>query len=88
MTRTPSRDDVRDQLKAFICQELIAGPVGDLADDEPLITGGFIDSFCLAQIGVFIETRFGVYIPDPDLTVEQMDTLAQMVSRVMRDLKG
>jgi hypothetical protein len=29
-----------------------------------------------------------VYIPDPDLTVEKMDTLDQIVARVMRDIKG
>ena len=80
-----TRDQVRDQLKAFICQELVGGSVGDITDDEPLITGGLIDSFCLAQIGVFIERQFGVYIPDPDLTVERMNTLAQMVARVMED---
>jgi len=35
---------------------------------------------------VFVEERFDLYIPDPDLTVENLDTLNQMVDRVMRDL--
>jgi acyl carrier protein len=41
-----------------------------------------IDSFSLAQIAVFIEDTFGVYIPDTDLTVANMDTFDQMVSVV------
>jgi hypothetical protein len=41
----------------------------------------------LAQIGVFAEQEFNVYIPDPDLTVTKMNTLSQMVARIMRDIK-
>jgi acyl carrier protein len=43
-----------------------------------------IDSFCLAHLGVFIESAFGVYVPDSELTVENMDTLDQIVNRVLR----
>lgn len=81
------RSAIRDQLKAFICDELIRNPDLVISDDEPLITGGLIDSFCLAHIGVFIESAFGAYIPDTDLTVEDMDTLDQMVNRVAREVR-
>jgi acyl carrier protein len=33
-----------------------------------------------------VQEQFGIFIPDPDLTVENLDTLTQMVERVMRDL--
>jgi hypothetical protein len=36
---------------------------------------------------LFIERFLGVYIPDTDLTVEHMDTLGQIVDRVMRDFE-
>jgi acyl carrier protein len=42
-----------------------------------------IDSFSLAQIGVVVEDAFDVYIPDTDLTVANMDSLDQMVTRIM-----
>ncbi|NPV87683.1 MAG: acyl carrier protein [Anaerolineae bacterium] len=74
---------VSRKLKEYICRELICKADYPLQEDEPLITGGFIDSFSLAQIGVFIETEFGVYIPDVDLTVQKMDTLRQMTARVL-----
>jgi acyl carrier protein len=79
------RTDVYDRLRTFVITELIRMPDYDLQGDEPLITGGLIDSFSLAQFGVFVEEEFGLYIPDPDLTVENLDTLDQMVARVMRD---
>ena len=83
-----NRDDVHDKLRTFVITEMIRMPDYDLQDDEPLITGGLVDSFDLALFGVFVEETFGIYIPDPDLTVENLDTLAQMVDRVMRDLSA
>lgn len=79
---------VREKLRQFIVKELIRDSKYALADDEGVVTGSLIDSFSLAQIGVFVEQEFNVYIPDPDLTVATMDTLNQMVARVMRDLKA
>lgn len=78
---------IRTKLRSFILKDLIRDPQYDLADDEGIISEGMIDSFSLAQIGVFAEQEFNVYIPDPDLTVSKMDTLNQMVARIMRDLK-
>lgn len=76
--------DVREKLRQFITTELIRDAKYPLKDDEGVITGGLIDSFALAEVGVFVEDHFNVYIPDPDLTVDQMDTLNQMVARVLR----
>ena len=77
---------VGDKLRTYIVNELIRDPGYPLGEDEGMITGGLMDSFALADLAVFIEKEFDVYIPDPDLTVEKMDTLGQIVSRVMRDL--
>ncbi len=79
-----NRGEIHDRLRDFIRRDLLRNPDYPLEDDEPLITGGMIDSFELAEIGVFAETAFGVYIPDTDLTVEHMDTLRRMVERILR----
>jgi len=78
------RADVKAKLRAFVLSELIRNPGYPLRDDEPLITGGLIDSFSLAYFGVFVEDTFNLYIPDTDLTVANLDTLDQMVDRVMQ----
>ena len=77
------KNEITEKLRDFIRKTLLNNPEYPLADHEHLITGGMIDSFSLAQIGVFVEDAFGVYIPDNDLTVENMDTLEQMVARIM-----
>ncbi len=76
------KSEIRQKLRDFICRELLNNPTYPLKDDEPLITGGLMDSFSLAQVGVFAEQAFNVYLPDTDLTVENMDTLGQMVEQI------
>lgn len=79
-----SRQEIVDALRRYVCAELMQHPSYPLRSDEPLMSGGLIDSFCVAHIGVFIEQAFGVYIPDPELSVENMDTLDQIAARVLR----
>ena len=75
---------VREELRAFITRDLIRDPTYPLTDDEGIITGGMMDSFALARLGVYVEQTFGVYIPDPELTVARMNSLDQIVARVLR----
>jgi acyl carrier protein len=74
---------VKEEMRDYIRRELLGRPDYPLADDEPLITGGLIDSFSLALIGVHIETAFGVYIPDTDLTVANLNTLNHIAARIL-----
>jgi len=76
--------EMHDRLRDFVRRELLHKPGYPLGDDEPLITGGLIDSFSLAQIGVFVEDTFGIYLPDTDLTVANMDTIERMVQRILK----
>ncbi len=77
---------VKAKLRAYILRELVRDEDYPLDDDEGIVSEGLMDSFSLADMGVYVEDEFGVYIPDPDLTVEKMDTLNLMTARVMRDL--
>ena len=76
--------EMRDRLRDFVRSDLLRKPDYPLATDEPLITGGLIDSFSLAQIGVFVEDAFGVYLPDTDLTVANMDSIERMVTCILK----
>ena len=74
---------IREKLRAFITNELMRDPGYLLKDDEGIISGGLMDSFSLAEFGVYVEDEFNIYIPDADLTVAKLDTLNQMVARVL-----
>jgi acyl carrier protein len=75
---------MRERLRDFVRCELLRKPDYPLADDEPLITGGLIDSFSLAQVGVFVEAAFGVYLEDTDLTVANMNTIERMTNCIVK----
>jgi acyl carrier protein len=75
---------VRAAVRDYITNELLHDRNVRFTDDEGIISGGLMDSFALAQLAVFAEEAFGVYIPDPDLTVDKMDSLDLMVARILR----
>ena len=74
--------EIKEKLKKFICTEIMNDADYPLKFDEPLITSGLIDSFSLAQVGVFVEIEFKIYIPDPELTVDNMNTIDAMAVRI------
>jgi len=80
------RIEVVRSVKDFVLAELLKNPGYVLKEDELLFSSGAIDSFAMAQVGVFIESEFDVYIPDPELTVENMDTVGQIVDRIIAGL--
>jgi len=80
-----TRDDITRKLRGFILNDILNRPDYPLTEDEPLITGGLIDSHSLVRIAVFAEKETGVSIPDTDLTVKNMDTLRLIVDRLMAE---
>jgi acyl carrier protein len=80
-------NQIKEKLRKFICAEIMNDPAYPIKDDEPLITSGLMDSFSLAQVGVFAEIEFNVYIPDPELTVDNMNTLNDISAKIMKKLQ-
>lgn len=80
------RNEALQKVRTFTLKELLKNPDYALKNDEPLFSSGLIDSFAMAQVGVFIETEFDLYIPDPELTVENMDTVEQITDKILAGL--
>lgn len=80
------RNEVLQKVRAFTLKELLKNPEYPLKDDEALFSSGLIDSFAMAQVGVFVETEFELYIADPELTVENMDTVSQITDKILAGL--
>lgn len=73
---------VTDQLRQFITGEILKDPSLDIADDEPLISSGLVDSFSLVDLGLFVEKAFGVRLHDSELNADTFDTLAALAALV------
>ena len=82
------QNEIKAKLRQFICKEILNNADYPLKDDEALITSGLMDSFSLAQVGVFAELEFNVYIPDPELTVDRMNTLNDMAFRITEKMSS
>ena len=48
------------------------------ADDESLFDSGLLDSFTLTDLAAELETKFGIKIPDADLTPRKFDTVEKI----------
>ncbi len=73
---------MREDIRTYIINELLNDPNYALADDEPLISGGVLDSFSLVQLQTFIDEQFGVFIDDTELTKEYINTVDAIVALV------
>ncbi len=69
-------------LAQYITTQILKQPMRQLAADEPLISGGLIDSFNLVDLALFVEDSFGVRIEDTELNADTFDTLEQLASLI------
>jgi acyl carrier protein len=74
--------DIREAIRRFILKEIMRNEKFKLTDTDSLITGGLIDSWSLAQVGLFLEESFGLTVPDSDLTADMMDSVEQIAHYV------
>ena len=70
------------ELSQFIAKEILKQPQREISVDEPLISGGLIDSFNLVDLALFAEDKYGVHIDDTELNPETFDTLAQLAALI------
>jgi acyl carrier protein len=73
---------MRDELRRYITHELMNDPDYELKDDEPLISGGLIDSFSLVNLQLFIEEQFGIFIDDTELTADAIDSVNDLAALI------
>jgi acyl carrier protein len=74
--------DFISPLAHYIAAEILKQPKRVIQADEPLISGGLIDSFHLVDLGLFVEDQFDVKIDDTELNAETFDTLAQLADLI------
>ena len=77
---------MKEKLAEYIKTHMIKDPRYPLKDDEPLITGGLVDSFSLVELALFIEDEFGTHFDDVELTADNMNTLNQILGNIQAKL--
>ena len=75
-------DNILENLSHYIATKIVKQPEKKIAPDEPLISGGLVDSFSLVDLVLYIEDTFGVHIDDTELNAESFDTLKQLATLI------
>ena len=58
--------------------------LNEIKEDTPLITGGYVDSFSMVSVLVFLEKTFKIKIPDKLATPDNFNTINKMIDLVER----
>ena len=77
------KDEIIQKLGAYIAASVLKQPNRVLKNDQPLISGGLIDSFSLVDLAMYVEDTFNVHLDDAELTKETFDTLDQLADLIL-----
>lgn len=69
-------------LENLIAGRILKQPGRAIDPDEPLISGGLVDSFSLVDLALSVEDTFGVRIEDTELNAESFDSLRQLADLI------
>jgi acyl carrier protein len=74
-------DNVKDIVLDYVKQEYLEdGDDREITYDTALITGGFVDSFSMVSLKVFLETKYNISIPDDKATPDAFDSVNNIVT--------
>jgi acyl carrier protein len=77
------RGEVLDRVRAFVRQTFMyAQPDAPLADDVLLLQRGVIDSMGVVELIEFIQSEFGIKVPDEDITEDHLGSLGAIADYV------
>lgn len=67
---------LKDTVLEYVKNEYIEeGDDREVTYDTPLISGGIVDSFSMVSLKVFLETKYGIQIPDAKASPEAFDSV-------------
>ena len=78
MTTTEMKDLVRN----YILKEYLEDEDIEINFDTPLISSGYIDSFSMVSLLIFLEKKFKIKIPPSKATPDAFDSVNKIVDLV------
>jgi len=75
-------EDMKDLVLNYVIDEYQEDEDDEITYDTPLISSGFVDSFSMVSLKVFLEKKFNISIPDDEATPEAFDSVNKIVDLV------
>lgn len=80
-------EDMKDLVLNYVKKEYLEDGDDDITYNTPLISSGYVDSFSMVSLLVFLENKFKIKIPPDKATPEAFDTVNSIVTLVNQYLK-
>jgi acyl carrier protein len=77
-----STEEIKELVLNYVLKEYIDDEDTEIAYDTPLISSGYVDSFSMVSLLVFLENRFNIKIPSSKATPEAFDSVNNIVALV------
>ena len=75
-------DDMKELVLDYVINEYQEDEDDEITYETPLISSGFVDSFSMVSLKVFLEKKFSISIPDDKATPEAFDSVNKIVDLV------
>lgn len=75
-------EELKDLVLEYVINEYQEDEDDEITYDTPLISGGFVDSFSMVSLKVFLEKKFNISIPDDRATPEAFDSVNKIIDLV------
>jgi acyl carrier protein len=80
-------EDMKEIILDYIKKEYMEDEDEEITYDSPLISSGYVDSFSMVSLLVFIENKFKIKIPAAKATPEAFDSVNNIVALVNQYIK-
>ncbi|MCU0455556.1 MAG: acyl carrier protein [Bacteroidales bacterium] len=74
-------EDIKELVRSYIVKEYLEEDE-EITFDTPLISSGYVDSFSMVSLLVFLENKFKIKIPPSKATPEAFDSVNKIVELV------
>jgi acyl carrier protein len=75
-------EEIKDLVLNYVIKEYLDDEDIEITYDTPLISSGYVDSFSMVSLLVFLERKFKIKIPPSKATPEAFNTVNNIVNLV------
>ena len=80
-------NEMKELIRNYVIKEYIDDDDVKITYETPLISSGYVDSFSMVSLLVFLENKFRIKIPPSKATPEAFDSVNNIVALVNQYLK-
>ena len=81
-------EEMKDLVLNYVIKEYMEDEDEEITYDTPLISSGYVDSFSMVSLLVFIENKFKIKIPPSKATPEAFDCVNKIIALASQYING